>query len=69
MPKASKKPTKSSGRPRVADDERKDELVRVRVTAEQRALFAAAAAKAGLDVSSWLRALGIREAQKADGGP
>ena len=45
--------------------ERKDALVRVRVTEEQKALFIAAATKAGLDISSWLRSLGIREASGA----
>jgi uncharacterized protein (DUF1778 family) len=48
----------------ATDEERKASLIRVRVTAEQKAIFSAAAARAGLDVSSWLRSLGIREAAK-----
>ena len=52
------------GRPRLTEEARKGDLVRVRVTAEQRRLFAEAAARAGLDVSAWLRMLGVREASK-----
>jgi SOS-response transcriptional repressor LexA len=45
-------------------DERKGELIRVRVTNEQKDILSAAAERAGLDVSSWLRAIGLREAQR-----
>ena len=58
----------TTGRPKKADDDRKDALVRVRVTEEQRRLFATAAARAGLDVSAWLRMLGMREAQGPEEG-
>lgn len=51
-----------TGRPPKGED-RKGDLIRVRVTAEQKATLSAAAERAGLDVSSWLRALGLREAQ------
>lgn len=47
---------------RKLEELRKDEIVKVRVTAEQKRLFADAAERAGLDVSGWLRSLGIREA-------
>jgi len=47
---------------RKIQSERKEEMFRVRVTDEQKRLFAAAAQRAGLDVSGWLRSLGIREA-------
>jgi uncharacterized protein (DUF1778 family) len=40
--------------------ERKEELIRVRVTADQKQAFIEAADKEGLDVSSWLRRLGMR---------
>lgn len=40
--------------------ERKEELIRVRVTADQKSAFVEAAEKEGLDVSSWLRRLGMR---------
>ncbi len=62
------KPPGDMGRPKKPEADRKGDLVRVRVTAEQRTMFAEAAAKAGLDLSSWLRSLGIREAQKSGGG-
>lgn len=44
--------------------QRKEETVRIRVTVEQKRTLSAAADRAGLDVSSWLRALGLREAGK-----
>ena len=43
----------------------KEASVRVRLTEEQKVLFAEAAKKAGLDVSGWLRMIAIREANKA----
>ena len=42
----------------------KDEVIRVRVTAEQKTMLAAAAERAGYDVSTWLRGLGLREARR-----
>ncbi len=63
MAKVPKK-TAKTGRPEKSDEERKDEVIRVRVTAEQKAAFAAAAARAGYDISTWLRGLGVREAQR-----
>lgn len=41
--------------------QRKEEAIRVRVTAEQKAVLAETAAREGLDVSAWLRAVGLRE--------
>lgn len=52
------------GRPPKAAAARKDALIRVRVTEDQKALLMAAADEAGLDVSAWLRALALREATK-----
>jgi uncharacterized protein (DUF1778 family) len=43
--------------------ERKEEAIRVRVTAEQKKTLAERAAQEGLDVSAWLRSVGLREAQ------
>lgn len=40
----------------------KDEFIRVRVSGEQHAVLVAAANQVGLDVSSWLRMVGLREA-------
>lgn len=46
--------------------QRKEDLVRVRVTAEQKRALTVAADRAGLDVSSWLRAVGLAEAKRVD---
>lgn len=52
----------------------KDQNILIRVTAEQKRALVAAADRAGLELSSWLRALGLREAQRtgaseaSDGG-
>lgn len=40
---------------------RKEESIRVRVTAQQKRALAERAQREGLDVSAWLRALGLRE--------
>jgi hypothetical protein len=42
----------------------KDQNILIRVTAEQKRALVAAAERAGLELSSWLRALGLREAQR-----
>jgi uncharacterized protein (DUF1778 family) len=41
---------------------RKDQDIRIRVTAEQKQTLNDAATRAGLGVSSWLLMLGLREA-------
>jgi uncharacterized protein (DUF1778 family) len=41
---------------------RKEELIPVRVTAEQKAALVDAAERRGLPVSTWLLTLGLREA-------
>jgi uncharacterized protein (DUF1778 family) len=41
---------------------KKDDVVRMRVTAEQKAAILAAAESDGMDVSVWLRRLALREA-------
>lgn len=43
---------------------RKEESIRLRCTAEQKAILIAAAERSGLDVSSWLRSLGLAEAKR-----
>ena len=40
-------------------NQRKDVLVRMRVTRSQRAAFARAATRAGLDLSAWLRTVAL----------
>jgi uncharacterized protein (DUF1778 family) len=47
--------------------ERKGETIRLRVTAKQKDTLARAADAQHLDVSTWLRALGLREAERALG--
>jgi uncharacterized protein (DUF1778 family) len=42
--------------------ERKDDVIRLRVTSEQKQTLIDAAKAAGLEVSAWLRSLGLREA-------
>lgn len=50
---------------RKAKEERKDTSIRIRLTDEQKTKLEAAAAAAGLDVSGWLRFIGLREADKS----
>lgn len=57
---------KKAGRPKKSEKERKDEEIRVRVTAEQKAKLTKTAELDGQEVSSWLRALGLREARKIE---
>jgi DNA repair protein RadD len=54
------------GRPRKSDDERKDEIIRLRVTAEQKRRFEEAAKKDRRDLSDWLRIV-VEDAAKAMG--
>ncbi len=46
---------------------RKDDMIRIRVTAEQKRVMTEAAERTGLDVSAWLRVLGLREAARKPG--
>lgn len=64
--KAPKRPTKGPQNKTVEPKRaRKDDLIRVRVTGEQRAVMQAAADAAGLDLSSWLRMVGYTAAKTA----
>jgi uncharacterized protein (DUF1778 family) len=47
--------------------QRKEDSIRIRVSAQQKQTLVEAADRAGLDVSSWLRALGLREAGQKPG--
>jgi hypothetical protein len=51
-------------KPRAA---RKEEQIRVRLTVEQKQKLTEAAGRASLDVSTWLRAVGLREAERLTG--
>jgi uncharacterized protein (DUF1778 family) len=47
---------------RKPEQNRKEQLVQIRVTAEQKRTMAEAAERVGLDLSSWLRQLGLKAA-------
>lgn len=49
-------------RPTKAKREVKEESIRIRVTEEQKRVLTEAAEREGLDVSTWLRFLGLRAA-------
>lgn len=48
---------KSVGRPKKADDEKRDALVKVLCTGEERDRFQAAADQSGVSLSNWFRLL------------
>ena len=52
------------GRPTKPVETLKNQVIRIRVTEEQRRELAEAAERDGCDVSSWLRSLGMREARR-----
>lgn len=45
-------------------EDRKDEMVRIRMKMKTKNMLVEAAESDGLDLSSWLRMLGVREAKK-----
>jgi uncharacterized protein (DUF1778 family) len=57
-------PAASEKARRKPDDVRKEDSIRLRCTAEQKRILMEAAEKAGLDVSSWLRMIGIERARE-----
>ena len=48
----------------MSDDPKKSVVIQVRASRDQRELITRAAQKDGLDVSSWLRSLGIKRARE-----
>ncbi len=50
---------------RKSKKQRKAELLRIRLTAEQKQLFTETANQVGLDLSAWLRTVALREAKAA----
>ncbi|HEY3817057.1 MAG TPA: hypothetical protein VGL81_07800 [Polyangiaceae bacterium] len=48
--------------------QRKEDQIRIRVTDAQKKILTDAATRSGLGVSSWLLSLGLREAQRSEGG-
>jgi hypothetical protein len=61
MAKKTLDPTGATKRRKPAR-ERKEELIPIRVTSEQRQRLKEAADRAGLDLSSWLRMVGLKAA-------
>jgi uncharacterized protein (DUF1778 family) len=53
--------------PRKPKALKKTEMLRIRVTPEQKRVLTEAAERTGLDVSAWLRVLGLREAREKSG--
>lgn len=53
------------GRPRKTGDAKKATFLSVRVTAEQKEIMTEAAEHVGIDVSAWLRMVGLQEARYA----
>ena len=51
---------------RKTKNERKEEVIRLRVTGDQKRALTTAAQHAGLELSAWLRSVGLREARKAE---
>jgi len=58
---------RAMARPKKDRRERKEESIRLRVTEEQKRVLTEAAEREGLDVSTWLRSLGLRAAAAARG--
>ena len=54
-------------RPKRRKQVRKEDSIRIRVTTEQKQTLAEAAERAGLGVSSWLLAIGLRAAEERQG--
>jgi hypothetical protein len=50
---------------RAEDEDRREEMILVRVSRAEKRTLAEAARMEGLGVSSWLRQLGLRAARKA----
>lgn len=67
-PRSKSPPADAPKRPKsLADDAAKLEVLRFRCTVEQKAALVAAAKGTGLDVSSWLRMVALREAGQSPG--
>jgi uncharacterized protein (DUF1778 family) len=50
---------------RKPKEQRKEEVIHLRVTPDQKRTLMEAARAAGLELSAWLRSLGLREAGRA----
>lgn len=56
------------GRPKKADEERRDNVLRIRLTDEERALLDEAAGAKTLDTSTWARSVLLELARKGRQG-
>lgn len=54
--------TRRKARAKASERVRKDDVVRMRVTADQKSALENAAAREGLELSAWLRQLALRAA-------
>ena len=62
MAKKQATPTNRSVKRRKALRELKQDLIQIRVTSDQRRVLKEAADRSGLDLSSWLRMVGLKSA-------
>lgn len=66
MPRQNRKAGKKMGAPRKPAAKKLDETIRVRVTASVRKAMERAAEAKGLNVSAWLRSVGIEALHAAE---
>jgi len=55
---------KKAGRPKKTKKERRDDVLRIRLTASERHIIDVAAQKNHLDTSAWTRSIILKEAEK-----
>lgn len=61
-------PNVAAKKRRKSQADRKEDMIKVMVTSEQKRVFTEAAERAGLDLSNWLRSIALREAKGSGGG-
>ena len=57
--------SRAAMRPKKGKADRKDRIVQLRVTEEQHKVLQAAADRAGADLSTWLRMVGLEQARRS----
>lgn len=65
---ATKATTKAAAKRRKPKAQRKEAIVNIRMTQEQKTVLTEAASKAGLGLSGWLLSLGLREVKHEQDG-
>lgn len=63
-PKPEAEPKARMGRPPVADEARRDNLIRVLVTSSEQDELRRAADAAGMSASTWMRAVALEKARR-----